>query len=411
MTLPGNRVVLMPGVVAFHVRTVARRSGKRRAVRVKPRVVAFIPSYFPSIGGAEISLRQVAQRLSDQFDFQILTSRVDRQRPRRELLDHACVWRLGPGTSLDKWLLPPAAVLNWKRVSTGDGTTRPHLLWGIDISQGALAAAILRGRQHHVRMVLTIQYGGGEARLRKGRLGFIRRSFQYMLAQTDHVTAVSSPLLEFARHQGYRGGATLIPNGVDLSLFHPAQDAGVRERTERVVTVSRLERKNGIDTLLHAISLLAERLPGIECWIVGDGPERRSLENLVAELGLSSRASFLGTLSQTEVARRLRECDVFVRPSRTEGLGNAFLEAMASGLPVVGTTAGGLIDVIQDGRTGLVSLVDRPEDLAQKIHRLLGDREYARSIALAGLQYVREGFDAEDTARQYARLFWSLLEA
>ena len=367
-------------------------------------IIALITSYFPAIGGAEVALRQVAERLSAEFDFLIVTSRGRPTLPKAEFAREGLIWRLGFGSTMDRWLLPITSEAVHRRIRQRRGEGSRMILWGMDVSQASLTASFLHRRNPDIPFVLTIQYGEAPGRLAHGRMGLIRRSFEHMLGQADQVTAVSNPLAELARTHGHRGPISVIPNGVDIDRFRrdPAHGS---TGGPTVVTVSRLVRKNGVDCLLQAIARLKQDVPGIVCRIIGDGPERSSLMRLSSDLGISSSVLFLGKVLHEEIPRHLWESDIFVRPARSEGMGTAFVEAMASGLPVIGTAVGGVPDVIHDGETGLLAEVDHPDDLARKIRRVLADKELAARLARQGMAMVLERFDAEFVSRRYAHVF------
>lgn len=377
-------------------------------VKVKPLVIAFITSYFPYIGGAEISLRQIAQQLSDDFDFLILTARYHAKNSAHAYEKEGEIWRLGIACPLDKWLLPLAVPAIRRRIAAERREGRSLVLWGLDISQASLAATVTRWSDALLPFVLTIQYGEPPQRLAQGRRGMIRRSFKFMLANADHVTAISTPLIETARLYGHDGPMSYIPNGVDLDLFKP----GGRRKSKVspiVVSVSRLVPKNGIDTLLRAMALLVDRFSRIECRIVGSGLDLGALQELVVRLNLGAHVRFLGELPHHAVVQHLQESDVFVRPSRSEGMGNAFAEAMAMGLPVIGTRVGGIVDLIDDGQTGLFVSANQPADVAEKISSVLVDRALAARLAKQGQAFVREHYDMRESARLYAGVFRGLL--
>lgn len=377
-------------------------------MNTKPLIVAFTTSYFPYVGGVETSLRQIVQRLSNQFEFLIITGRYNLGNPRCEDHPDKTIWRIGTGHFYDKWLLPLSSVFLKHRYSKLNLRQERLLLWGLDITQASLAAALIRGTDTRSRLLLTIQYGESEARLARGRWGMIQRSFRFMLAQADHVTAISTSLVRIARAYGYHKPVELIPNGIDLKIFNPPT---YRKRGPRpsIVSVSRLVRKNGVDVLLQAVALLKESEPVIECTIIGDGPERESLKALAVELDLQDHVRFLGELNHDAIIESLQHSDVFVRPSRSEGMGNAFIEAMGCGLPVVGTDVGGIGDLIIDGETGLLANVDQPADLAKKIRALLIDRNLAMKLATNAEVLVRSRYDLEIVSARYAAAFEKLL--
>ncbi len=378
-------------------------------MKAKPKVIAFITSYFPDVGGAEVALRQVARRLSDDFEFVVVTARRRRERLVEETVDGGRILRLGLGSALDKWCLPALAPQLRRWLMREQVAGAKMVLWGVDITQASLLASLVGWNDPQLPLILTIQYGEGPERLASGRLGLIRFSFRHMLRQAHYVTAVSTPLLEAARRYGYAGSASRIPNGVDLGLFRRPDGLSAPPRPT-IITVSRLVAKNGIGTLIRAMPLLSRTFPSIECRVVGDGPARRRLEQLAADLGVAGAVRFYGTLPHADIPRYLWESHVFVRPSRSEGLGNAFIEALAAGLPIVGTRVGGIPDFLLEGKTGLLARLDDPADLAERIRILLAEKELAGKLAAQGLAIVRANYDADVIATRYASIFQKVLE-
>jgi glycosyltransferase involved in cell wall biosynthesis len=374
----------------------------------KPLVLAFSTSYFPLAGGAEIALREIALRLSNDFEFMILTARTHRENASEELMPEGTVIRIGMGTFFDKWMLPiivPFRCLSIIRKAEHQG--RDVILWGMDITQASLSAAILNRLVLAVPMILTIQYGEDEGHLMQGRLGLIRFSLRFLLSRADHVIAISNYLLKLAHDHGYRGRESLIPNGVDVSKFENPSDHR-QHVVPTVITTSRLVRKNGVDTLIRAIGEIVDRAPEIKCLVLGNGQLRPELETLTSDLGLDGQIEFLGDVAHAEVPAHLWASDIFVRPSRSEGMGNSFVEALAAGLPIIGTPVGGIPDIIRDGETGLFVRVDDPEDLAEKIELLLKDEGLSSRIVRNGKAMVESIFNWDKIAEDYRVVFRSL---
>lgn len=374
----------------------------------KQNVIVCATAYHPYIGGAEIAIAQVAKRLAGRLDFFVLTARNSRALPRYEQYPEATVIRLGFGLPFDKWLLPvliPFHIMrNFKRQ---DG----FLLWGMDISQGSIGAAGIKSLWPHIPFVLTVQYGESPERLRRGRGGLIRAGFRMMLARADRVTAISSYLLALVRAQGFCGPARVIPNGADIAKFQTPNKTQNTKKEKTIITVSRLVPKNRIDLLIHAVALLKKsHQDPIKLRIIGDGPERGVLERLADTLGVSNDTSFLGTVPHEDIPSYLQDSDVFVRPSDSEGMGNAFVEAMAAGVPVIGTPVGGIPDVIEDGKTGLLAKTGDADDLAVKSARLLDDPEFAQRLSRAGEEKAKK-FDWHAIALLYGELFLQELSA
>jgi glycosyltransferase involved in cell wall biosynthesis len=168
--------------------------------------------------------------------------------------------------------------------------------------------------------------------------------------------------------------------------------------------VAALERRKGHDVLFRALARLAEG-GGLRfrCLVCGDGSERASLERLARELGIARSVGFLG--EQRQVADVLAALDVFVLPSRHEGLGVAILEAMAMGLPVVASAVGGIPEAVASGRTGILVPAEDPDALAAAIFALGRDPEHARRMGSAGRERVIAEFSIEAMTSRYERLY------
>jgi glycosyltransferase involved in cell wall biosynthesis len=182
----------------------------------------------------------------------------------------------------------------------------------------------------------------------------------------------------------------VIPNGVAIPDFDGALR---RTPARRVVVVANLRPEKGHDVLLRAASHIVRRFPDARFDVVGDGPERRSLEALSDELGLRGFVSFAG--HREDVAARLAAADICVHPSRSEAFPNAVLEAMAAGLPIVASGVGGVIEVMRDGDTGLVVPPGDHNQLAHAIGRIMSTPTLARSLGKAARSEVaaRYSFD------------------
>ncbi|XUL87586.1 glycosyltransferase family 4 protein [Streptomyces galilaeus] len=194
-----------------------------------------------------------------------------------------------------------------------------------------------------------------------------------------------------------------LPPGVDEKVFHPGSGgAEVRARlglTERpvVVCVSRLVPRKGQDTLILAMPRILARQPDAVLLIVGGGPYEKDLRRLVRETGVSDSVRFTGAVPWAELPAHYGAGDVFAMPCRTrrggldvEGLGIVYLEASATGLPVVAGDSGGAPDAVLDGETGWVVRGGSPEEAADRIVALLGDPELRRNMGERGRSWVEE---------------------
>nr|BFD85289.1 glycosyltransferase family 4 protein [Streptomyces sp. Xyl84] len=194
-----------------------------------------------------------------------------------------------------------------------------------------------------------------------------------------------------------------LPPGVDEKTFHPGSGGDeVRARlglTGRpvVVCVSRLVRRKGQDTLIRAMPAILAAEPDTVLLIVGGGPYEKDLRRLARETGVAASVRFTGPVPWSDLPAHYGAGDVFAMPCRTrrggldvEGLGIVYLEASATGLPVVAGDSGGAPDAVLDGETGWVVRGGSPEETADRVTALLADEELRRRMGERGRQWVEE---------------------
>lgn len=196
------------------------------------------------------------------------------------------------------------------------------------------------------------------------------------------------------------GSIAVIPNGVDAGLFAlPDRARPVRS----FVTVANLRPEKSHETLLAAAAALVTRHPDLRFRIVGDGPRRRVLEEQAASLGLVGRVEFLG--HRDDVPALLAAADAFVLPSRSEAFPNGAIEAMAAGLPVVASAVGGLLDLIEDGVTGLLVPPDDPAALAAALGLLVDQPGRAGVLGRQGRQAVQQRYSFDRMVGAFEGLY------
>ncbi len=227
----------------------------------------------------------------------------------------------------------------------------------------------------------------------------------------DAVVPLSSDLYEgLLRFPGLRAKLRLIRNGVDLSEVDsvtqrsPELQAWKSQGSVIVGYIGQVIPRKGLDTLLRAFSKLD--IPGKRLCIVGEGPQRLELERLANRIGEKDRVHFFG-FRDDRIA--LMKCfDVFVLPSRLEGIPRCVLEAMAARVPVVATDIPGCRVLVEDNVTGMLFPVDDHIGLAKKLRLLLGNDGLRDSMADAGHRLVRRDYSAETMAEKYAELYVEL---
>jgi glycosyltransferase involved in cell wall biosynthesis len=221
------------------------------------------------------------------------------------------------------------------------------------------------------------------------------------ISGADRIVAVSrSVALQVAEFK-----PTVVYTGVRVS---PDVSSIPQPATEAIVigTACRLIPLKGVTDLLRAFAALHSEFSGLRLEIAGSGPLRRDLERESDRLGLTEQVRFLGW--RRDIGAVMRTWDIFVLASLDEGLGMAVLDAMAEGLPVVGTAVGGIPELIEDGRTGFLVPPRDHEALARQLRRLISEPERRRALGAAGRERVRSLFSADQMVTQIQAIYDSL---
>jgi glycosyltransferase involved in cell wall biosynthesis len=198
-----------------------------------------------------------------------------------------------------------------------------------------------------------------------------------------------------------------IPNGVDADFFQPGPGL-TGCKPAQVLNVARIHPDKDHGTLLRAFGLVAARHPEAELWLVGQGPRRRAVKNLIGRYGLNGRVRWFA--GETDLRPFYQGATVLALSSRTEALPNVVLEAMASGLPVVATRVGGVPEAVVAGETGLLVPPGDAWALAAALSRLLSDPETRRAFGRAGRERVIREFSMAAMVRRHQELLEHLLD-
>jgi phosphatidylinositol alpha-1,6-mannosyltransferase len=188
----------------------------------------------------------------------------------------------------------------------------------------------------------------------------------------------------------------VIPNGVDPQRFRLTTTVRRKNKIRKLLTVARLDLHKGHDLVLEAIAIIKKEGFRLSYLIAGEGEEETHLRNEVRKLGLEGQVEFAGFVPDSELPDIYAEADIFVMASRQipgrldliEGFGIAFLEASASGLPVVAGNSGGVSDAVRDGKTGFLVDPNKPEAIARVLKLLLNDIDRARQLGEQGRKWI-----------------------
>ncbi len=370
----------------------------------KPRILIFSLAYFPFVGGAEVAVKEITDRLPE-FEFELVTVNLDGKQERVERVGNCTIYRLGSGPK-SKYAFPRLAY-HW---AVERHQAEPfHLTWAIMANQAAMAAAWFKKACPTIPYLLTLQEGDEVTSLAY-RLRLWGPKLAGVFRRADAAQAISYFLAAWGKRMGVTGPITVVPNGVDLEKFvirSPVTKVRPNGRTT-LITTSRLVKKNGIADLIGSLAFLPAT---VNLKIYGIGPEEAALRRLASKLGISERVIFAGQAHHTELAQALANADIFVRPSLSEGLGNSFLEAMAVGLPVVGTPVGGIPDFLHANETGWLCRVGDPASIAEQVREIIdpANQEKVERITKQGQELARRDYSWEKVAGEMKKVFSDLI--
>jgi len=272
--------------------------------------------------------------------------------------------------------------------------------------------AMLVGKLARKPLIISMK-GGNErdiiqmmkyARL-PGFLSWLDPLMWKLIARADYIITVSEPIVQdLVAESVDREHIQVIHNGVPSYPAVPLRDNPLRPA--RVVSVALLRQQKRLDVLLEAVALLGN--PPIHVTLVGDGPMRARLEELAKRLDIDDQVVFAGYVPDAP-ATCLSQADLFVLSSDFEGMPNALLEAMASGLPCVATGVGGVLEIVEHERTGLLVPPGDPEALAWAISRLIEDEALRHSLGRNARDFVLNNFTIEKAATRHQQVYRAVL--
>lgn len=384
------------------------------------RLVLVTRRFWPLVGGAERIMASLATELASRdLDVTLLTAQWQTQWPAELHYRGVSVIRL-PNPPQRFWgtLAYMRALTRWLR----ENPDHYDLVYVSMLKHDAYAA--LRAVGERVPVVLRAEGAGhsGDCRWQQsanfGR--WIRRRCQKAEALVAPSRAIEAELVA----AGYpRQRVHFVPNGVPLA---PPGDATQKAEARAALAAAspllqlapaaplavytgRLDQAKGLDTLLDAWELVAPRLPKARLWLAGEGPYRKALEEQIETRGLLGRVVLAGVFDTVD--ELLAAADLFVLPSREEGMSLALLEALAAGVPVVASDIPGNRQLIAHGQQGLLVPLDDATALASTLLQILKDPLWAAGLAAAGRALVEQQFSLATMADAHLALFDDLLRS
>jgi glycosyltransferase involved in cell wall biosynthesis len=376
------------------------------------RVLIFSPDYHPLMSGAEIAVKEITDRLPD-WKFDLVCARRMSGLPSSERYGNVTIHRVGIGSGdWNKYLLPFLGPL--RALFLGSVNALP-IAWSLMASYGGFATLVYAWLRPKTKMLLTLQEGDPLEHYAK-RVGMLEFLHRGIFKRADAVQAISHFLAGWAKRMGFKGEPEVIPNGVDVATFSARMGEEERRALREkmgygpgdvvLITTSRLTLKNGVDDLIRSLLFLPDQVKAL---IVGDGEDAEKLRVLTEQKGLTARVSFLGKKPHEALPELLQSSDIFVRPALSEGLGISYLEAMAAGLPIIGTPVGGIPDFLRDGETGVFCEPRDPESVARAVTRLVSDAPLRERVSVQGRALVERDYTWDGIAKRMDNLFRRLV--
>lgn len=398
------------------------------------KVLIFSLNYYPRfIGGAEVAIKEITDRIApEEIEFHMLTLRFDSQLPKVEKVGNVLVHRVGftraNPTIADLKSFPLHFNKHVFQMFGAFYALKLHLryrydgIWAMMAHSCGVPAAMFTLFTKKPKYLLTLQEGDPidyiERTVRPAWPLFVRA-----FTRADAIQAISNFLGNWAKKRGFKGDLSIIPNAVNTrhfsEIYSERELAPVMEKLGKkqgdvfLITTSRLVTKNAVDDVISALALMPSH---IHFAILGIGPDEAMLKALAKEKGVESRVHFLGQVGHGDMPKFLKACDIFIRPSRSEGMGNSFVEAMAAELPVIATQEGGIADFLFDPvknpdhePTGRAVLKDDPVGIAHQVEAYLVDRELTARIVANAKRLAFQKYDWDLIAKDMLSLFKRLL--
>jgi len=387
------------------------------------KVLIFSVTYYPRlVGGDVVAIKEITDRLDqNEFEFHLVTLRFDKKLPKEEKVGNVFVHRLGFVGEMKETADSLSFPLHYnKYIYTLTGAWKGlqlhkkyhfSLVWGITANYAGFAALFFKLFKPKIPYLLTLQEGDPLDHYKK-RVGVLYGLHQMIFKKADQVQAISAYLAAWGKKMGFSGWPVVVPNGVDTKLFtkeiseedrkNLRESLGLKNGDVALITTSRLVIKNGVGDVIQALAKLGENIKFVIC---GEGYLKDELVKMVDELNVSNRVIWKGYVPHSEMPKYLKACDIFTRPSLSEGFGNSFIEAMAARIPVIATTVGGIADFLFPGKTGYACEPEDPESIVRAVNDVLNNSEKKHAIIEEAYQLATQKYDWNLVAGDMKKVF------
>jgi glycosyltransferase involved in cell wall biosynthesis len=378
------------------------------------KILIFSLAYYPNfVSGAEAAIKEITNRIEEkEIEFHMITLLFDKKNPKYEKVENIHVHRISFGSLyFSKIFFIPLAALTAIKLNK---KYKFDAVWAM-MTYMLFPVVLMRFLGTKIPHILTLQDGDPYEKVFKR--WFIRPFaplLNYGFRTASMIQTISVFLAGWPKKRGYKGPIELIYNGAnprdikgDVSLEEVEkikQELGKKSGDIFLVNTSRLVHQKAFDDTIRALVKLPEN---IKLLAVGSGADEEMLKKLAKDLGVSDRVIFTGQVDRSVVTLYRRASDIFVAPSRSEGLGNAFISALASKLPLIATQVGGMADYVFDKKhnpdkepTAWVIDPDSPDQIAERVKEILTNPEKAKEISIYARKMVEEKYDWDIIAKK-----------
>ncbi len=392
----------------------------------KKKILIFTLFYYPNpVSGAEVAVREITDRLKNEdYEFHALTMRGTTGLKNSSQEENVLVHRIFPGINTKPTLgdfakFPYNFYKKFFQIFAGLKAVQLHLkykyeaIWVLMPHSAGAPAGLFNLFFPKIPIILTLQEGDPINEIEKSVLP-LWPLFTRVFKKATVVQAISSYLGDWARVRGSKCPIHVIYNGANENDFKENLDEDLMQKMRQkiskksdeviLVTVSRLVEKNAIDDVINSLVYLPNKIKFI---IAGDGEDLAKLTQLKTKLKLENRVTFLGQIDRNETAVLRRLGDIFVRPSRSEGLGNSFAGAFAAKIPVIATQEGGIAEFLFDknrnpkrAATGFAVDKNSPTQIADQVKFILANPEITKETVNNAYNLVLEKYRWDSIAKE-----------
>lgn len=388
------------------------------------KILIFSLAYYPNnVGGAEVAIKEITDRIDPyEIEFHMICLRFDSNLPKIEKVGNVLVHRIGftkPNPEpihlkeyplhYNKYIYQFGAVFKAFQLNRKyhfDG------IWAMMAHSTGVPAAIFKLFKPNISYILTLQEGDPPELIEK-TMKPVWPLFKRAFTRADIIQPISTFLGDWAKRMGYKKELEIIPNGFSPASFSQnfsqeelknlKKKLGKKENDIFLVTVSRLVHKNAVDDVIKALPMLPDNIHFI---VVGGGPDEEMLRNLAKELDVADRVKFIGQVDRSETAKYRKVSDIFIRPSRSEGMGNSFVSTMVARLPIITTQEGGIADFLFDEKrnpdketTGWAVGKDSPEQIVEAVKDIIARPEQVKKVVETAYKMAYEKYNWDFIAR------------